>query len=421
MKKINNNYLEESFYYCQLENGLDLYVIEKPDFNTTCCLFGTSFGSLNLKQKINGEIINYPTGIAHFLEHKLFENEDIDVMDKFSDLDANVNAFTSYRETVYYFSTITKNIKPSLELLLDFVQKLNISESGVEKEKNIIIQEVLMYHNNPSHRMFNETLNNLYHNNPIKYDIGGTIEDIKSITIDQLTKCHEINYHPKNMKLVVISPFKHQIIYDIVSQNQSKKYFADVEIENIFEKEPIESVINFKEIEMPVSKNKCCYGIKLNIKQDSHGFLKLEQAFKLAFEMIFSNLNPEYQNWLDKGYINDFFEFEIDINNNNQTLFFFNETDDEREFKKFIDDNILNFIFDENKMIKLKRRYLGNLFDIFNYIENYGYEFTRCILENVSLFELVEILNNVKIEDLYEAMKLISLENYTLTKIVGKE
>lgn len=421
MKKNINTFLDEAYYHYLLDNGLNVYIIEKEDFSKSCCYFATNFGSLNLKQKINGEIVEFHSGIAHFLEHKLFESENLDIIDQFSSLDAQVNAYTSYNETVYYFSTITNDLKSSLNLLLDFVQNFNVSEKGVEKEKDIIIQEVLMYKNNPNYRLFSESLNSLYHHNYIKDDIGGSVEDIKAISKKELEKCYYANYHPCNMVLVIVSPFKHQDIIKIVKDNQNKKTFKNINVINIKNDEPETTVNEYKEIIMPIETQKCCYGLKLNIKINNSEYFKLEQIFKMAFEMIFSELNSNYQKWIDDLIINNFFSYYIDINTNNQMLLFTNETRDHLSFKKFIDDKLLNYTFDENKMIKLKRRYLGSLFSVFDNIDRYANKFTDNILNKKSLFECLNLINSIQIEDLYKAMELINLDNYSLIKIIGKE
>ena len=138
MKKIYNSLFDETYYTHKLDNGLELIIFHKPDYSLTCACFGTPYGGLNINQKLNDKEYHFDAGVAHFLEHKLFESEDRDIMNDFSILGANVNAFTSYKETVYYFSK-SGDVKECLEMLLDFVQNLDISKDSVEKEKGITL------------------------------------------------------------------------------------------------------------------------------------------------------------------------------------------------------------------------------------------------------------------------------------------
>ena len=158
MKKHYNERYDETYFEETLDNGLRVVIWYKPNFQNSQFLFATPYGALDFKQKdALGNVIEFPSGIAHFLEHKMFESKQGDVMELFSQLGANVNAFTSYNETVYYFSTTNKEVKQELNFLLDFVQSLEITEASVEKEKGIIIQELNMYLQMPDSRLLFES------------------------------------------------------------------------------------------------------------------------------------------------------------------------------------------------------------------------------------------------------------------------
>ena len=172
MKKHYNERYDETYYAETLDNGLKVIIWHKPNFQNSQFLFATPYGALDFKQKDeNGNLVAYPSGIAHFLEHKMFESKKGDVMELFSQLGANVNAFTSYNETVYYFSTTNKDVEQEVNLLLDFVQELEITEESVEKEKGIIIQELNMYLQMPDSRLLFESFKSMYHNHPLNSDL----------------------------------------------------------------------------------------------------------------------------------------------------------------------------------------------------------------------------------------------------------
>ena len=167
MNRFEYKQFNEVYYEDVCENGLKVIVWHKPLFKSTSCLFGTPFGAYDLQQITDdNEVFKYYSGIAHFLEHKLFESQEGDILSEFSELGANVNAFTSYQETVYYFSTSDEDVETPLNLLLDFVQNLSITEESVEKEKGIITQELLRYLQNPDSRLYLESFKSRYHNNP---------------------------------------------------------------------------------------------------------------------------------------------------------------------------------------------------------------------------------------------------------------
>ncbi|WP_407372218.1 EF-P 5-aminopentanol modification-associated protein YfmH, partial [Carnobacterium sp.] len=201
MEKKVYEQLQEIIYTETLDNGLKVTLLPKNDFHKTYGLFSTNFGSIDNQFVPNGktEMVTAPDGIAHFLEHKLFETKGDDMMNAFSAMGADVNAFTSYRETVYYFSITGEDVEEPLNLLLDFVQDFNITPESVEKEKGIIAQEVAMYAQMPDQKLLNETYKCLYYNFPMKYDIGGDKKSIYAITKNELEECYTINYHPSNM------------------------------------------------------------------------------------------------------------------------------------------------------------------------------------------------------------------------------
>lgn len=418
MKQYENKRLNEAYFYKKLNNGLDVYVIEKAEFSTSSCFLGTKFGSIHLNQVINGINKQFHSGIAHFLEHKMFESKTGDVLELFTDLDCSANAYTSFLETVYYFTTVSNQLEKGLNLLLDFVQKLEINEESVDKEKEIIVQEVLMYKNNPNARLLQETMKSVFHNYGTKEDIGGEIEDIRAITKQELEDCYYANYHPSNMVLVVLSPFSYNEIISIIEKNQNSKTFLPIDCNNVEVNEPKTVKRDYFHFKMNVEKTKISYAIKLNHTfENVIEMLKFEQGLKFAFEMLFTSLNPEYQTWIDQHLINDYFDYEIDVQKNHQLLIFFNETEDEHFFKEFIDKQLKNFSFTEDKMVKLKRRYLSKYFKTFNNIEHYGYEFSRCVLEGVDLFTLQSILESITLEDIYHSMEKISTLHHSLIKL----
>lgn len=182
MERIYDEALHEEVYINSYSNGLKAFVIKKKNFSKAFAGFATKYGSVDSKfvHPKTKEIVEVPDGIAHFLEHKLFEEEEGNVFDRFAKFGAMANAFTSFKETVYYFIS-TQNFYENFEILLDFVQNPYFTDQNVEKEKGIIGQEIRMYQDNPNWRVYFNLLNALYVNNPVKIDIAGTLESIQKL------------------------------------------------------------------------------------------------------------------------------------------------------------------------------------------------------------------------------------------------
>lgn len=241
-----------------------VYILPKPEFNKTFATFTTNYGSIdNQFVPLNeNEMTKVPDGIAHFLEHKLFEKEDGDVFQQFSKQGASANAFTSFTRTAYLFSC-TSNFEENLETLVDFVQEPYFSEKTVEKEKGIIGQEITMYDDNPDWRLYFGTIQNMYKNHPVKIDIAGTIESISHINKDLLYTCYETFYHPSNMLLFIVGPVDAEKVMKQVRDNQQKKDYKEIsDIQRHFDEEP-ETVDQEKQVlKMPVQSSKCMVGLK---------------------------------------------------------------------------------------------------------------------------------------------------------------
>ena len=419
MIKHYNELFDETSYTETLDNGLKVIIFHKPGYSLTSACFGTAFGGLNICQRHNARDYSFHPGTAHFLEHKLFESEEKDIMTAFSLMGANVNAFTSYKETVYYFTKSGEDIKDCLNLLLDFVQNLSITKESVEKEKGIIVEEVSMYMQNPDSRLINETYKSLYEKYPLKYDIGGDEESVMAITKEELEECYSLNYHPSNMILSITTPLDPNLIIDIVKENQNRKSFIPIEKPlNIIEEESEEVYRKEYSFNMDISSSKSCYAIKLkpDFKSEMEAYRK-EWAVRLYLNAYFSNLNPDYQLWLDKGIINDYFGFETDFSKDYANIIFYIEGQDAQSLKKLIDEELKKDLLNEEMIEQIKRRYLGMSFRLFNDIDGFNSGYIRDLLEDLDFFEEISTLMNLTYEEVTETFSKVSFDNYALINI----
>ena len=419
MKKIHNDFFDEDFYIEKLDNGLEVVIFNKKDFLTTACAFATSYGALNTDEVLDDKEYHFHPGVAHFLEHKLFESEDKNIFEEFSNMGCNVNAFTSYHETVYYFSTTNKEIKEPLNLLLDFVQKLDITDENVEKEKGIICQELAMYMQNPDSRLLQETYRSLYHNYPLKYDIGGDDESVNAISKDELDLCYKINYHPNNMVLLIVSPLDVNYLMDIVKENQSKKHFdKQKDVKTLLIDEDDSVVRKEFSFEMDINKPKHVYALKLkpNFK-DSDDIVYKQWCLDLYLKAYFSSINKDYQEWLNKGLINDYFGYEVDFDKDYAYILFYNESEEDN-IKELVDNELKKDLITEEILTSIKRRYIGNSFDTLNDVESFDTGYVRDYVNGIDYFKSIEILTHISLNDLKAVFKGFDYSNYALIHIL---
>lgn len=419
MNKVVNERFQETYYEHTLENGLKVILWEKKDYAKSFFMMASPLGALDLEQvDENGKSYSFPSGIAHFLEHKMFEKQNQDVMEEFTAMGASCNAFTSYNETAYYFSTTEDPIKP-LNLLLDFVQNLDISKESVEKEKGIIIQELEMYQQMSETRILNETMSAVFENHPLKYDIGGDRESVSSTTKEQLDECYALNYHPSKMILVGVSGHDCQKLMDVIIENQSKKTFP--EIPSVNRKSVVEKKEVFKKehsLSMDITVPKVCIAYKLEGIENPKDRNRIEWCYKMLFDMYFSSLNPKYQQWLDQEIINNSFTFEIDFGADYGILLFYSESEKTNEFIDTIKNELMsiNDIKDE-VLEQLKRRYFGVSINALSNMKHLAITFMRTYFAKQDFYESIEMIEDITCEDLLEVIKDIDLDNFSCVVI----
>ena len=415
MKKHYNSYFDETYYTETISNGLKVIIFHKPEFNTTTCAFGTPYGAFDIKQKLNNKTYSFNPGIAHFLEHKLFESKGDDITAKFSSYGASVNAFTSYRETVYFFTKSGNDIDECLNLLLDFVQSLEINEESVEKEKGIIIQEVSTVEQNPDQKLLHETYRCLYKEFPIKHDIGGDKETINAITKKELETCYRLNYHPNNMLLVVTSPVDPKKIIKLIKDNQkNKKFELKDKVSTIYKKESKDVICSRHTFKMPINTDKHLLAIKINPNfKDNNDAFKKEWCLRILLEAHFSYINPDYQKWLDKNIINDYFGYEIDYDVDCAYILFYIENNSENVLKDIIFNSLNKKILTEDILKQIKRRFIGEMFEIFNDIESFTIDFIRDTLNGLDFFKALDDLRNITLNDVENYYKTIDFTHQT--------
>ena len=350
--------------------------------------------------------------------------ENGDAADEFAKLGASSNAFTSSSRTAYLFSTTT-NENDCVELLLDFVQSLNITDESVEKEKGIICQEIKMYDDDPDWRVYFGAIANLYHKHPVKIDIAGTCETVNNTYKDMLELCYQTFYHPHNMMLFVVGNINPEELIGVIKENQNKKHFLS---ENVIQRLKIEeptSVAVKEQIDtMQVEMNKLIVSIKINeILDDPQDKIKRELALNLLFDLCFSKSSSLYNEWLEKGYINETFSASFTQERDYAFILMGGDQDDYELLQKTIFnfiDHVQDLEIAEDDFERIKRKTIGNFINSYNSPESIANTFSRYYFEGICSFDLVDYVSKMTLADINEVKRYFSKE-YASSYIVKKD
>ena len=410
MNKTEYEQINETLYHEVLPNGLTVYLLPKNDYHKTYGLFSTNYGSIDNEFIPYGEKekVKVPDGIAHFLEHKLFEKEDGDVFQLFGKQGASANAFTSFTKTSYLFST-TDQVEKNLTTLIDFVQAPYFTEETVNKEKGIIGQEIQMYEDDPNWRMFFGILNNLYPTHPLHIDIAGTVESIDKITAQDLYTCYRTFYQPSNMVLFVVGKMEPEKLMKLIRENQEAKNFPPKQEIVRYFPENTKEIIKQSALEAAITRAKFVLGIKGldTLPQEGTELLRYKTAINLLFQMILGNTSRNYLAMYNQGIIDDSFGFEFSLDREFHFADFSGDTDEPEKAAEKVKEIILGFADDpevsETNLDLLKKKMLGQYFQSLNSIEYIANQFTQSLFGDRTLFDLPEIIDSIQMKDVLAA------------------
>ena len=302
LEKVQSPRMEDFYYKGRHPFGLEIYLYPKETGSSTRAVFGAKYGSIHncFRRSDSSVPETVPDGIAHYLEHKLFESEDGDAFARYAETGANANAYTGFESTCYVFSC-TDRLYDSLEILLDFVQSPYFTEETVAKERGIIGQEIRMYEDLPSWRVFSNYLQAMYHSHPVRVDAAGTMESIAQITPEHLYRCYDTFYNLNNMALVLAGRFDVDRVLGLC--DRMLKPSRPVRVERIFPSEP-ETVVRARveqklSVAMPV--------FQFGYKEDGAA-PRTEvdlAAMSVLLAVMASDASPLFRQLLDRGLINE--------------------------------------------------------------------------------------------------------------------
>lgn len=400
-----DTFLGEHLYSHRSNNGLMTFVLPKKNFNKVFAMYSTRYGSIDSEFIVpgTGEHLKVPEGIAHFLEHKMFEMEYGNVFDKFAELGASSNAFTNYTNTTYLFSA-TSFFEQNLNLLLEFVETPYFTRESVEKEKGIITQELRMYEDEPEWQVLLNLLRCLYHNHPVRIDIGGTVESIQKIDVDTLYKCYNTFYHPSNMILFVTGCIEPEEVFSLVEKQENKKHMgAQPPIERIYPEEPGFINTAASTVRLDVSEPMFLMGFKdTDVGYDGYELLKKELSIGILMEVLFGKSSEMYERLYEEGLIDDRFSFSYECQKDYGFCTIGGETrDPERLHKEILESISKNKDrgISKEDFTRVKKKFLGDFIQGFNSVEFIATSFVSYYHKNIDIFDYMKALEDIKFED----------------------
>jgi len=422
-----NKNINEKYYYFKHNSGLRVYVFPK-ELGTSYAAFATKFGSIDSVFKANGRQISLPDGIAHFLEHKMFENEDgTDTFQLYAKTGASANAYTSSDKTVYLFSA-SENVTQSLEILLDFVTHPYFTKETVDKEQGIIGQEIKMYDDNPGWQLYFGMLTGLYVNNPVRIDTAGTVETISHITPELLFDAYNAFYNLDNMALCVcgkVTPSEVCAVCDKIL-----KHIPAQSIERIYPSEPEGVKSEFVTKHLSVSMPMFSVGIKDNdCPMCGRELLKKRAEYSIILDMIFDKSAPFYTRMYESGLIDSSFSYGYEGHETFAHCEISGCSEDPEKVYAEIKAEIAKYhenCFDKEAFERVKRANYAHILRLFNSTEEISNELIGCVFEDTNILDYPSVMASVTFEDVCARFEKSFSENgFVLSRVLpiedGKE
>ena len=403
MTKTEYSNIGEVLYTAELPNGLRICVVPKPGFSSYYAVFGTDYGGAMRDFELDGEKIKTPAGVAHFLEHKMFDLPNGDnALEMLSANGADPNAFTSSGVTMYYFKC-TKGFEDNLKLLLHFVSTPYFTPETVQKEQGIIGQEIQMGEDSPGSAIYYNLLGMLYANHPVKDKIAGSIESIAQITDKTLYDCHKVFYAPSNMVLCVEGDVNPDRIYEIAEEALTKEK-SPIPHADYGEPEGPLPLAQKKEVEMPVSAPQFLIGSKLSCSGNTEGREELRQRLigNLALKLLLGNSSSFYTRLYTEGTLNRDFDAEVDFTADTATLFIGGESPEPDKVFDELNAEVARVSaegFDTEYFRRTKKSVTGNLLRGLEDFDNVCVGLAMDLFDGFCSFDAMELLEDVTNED----------------------
>ncbi len=422
MKIVESTKIKEKAYIEKLESGLNIIIIPKANTNKKYVIWGTNFGSIDNRfiMPQTGEEVFIPDGVAHFLEHKMFEQKNgRNSLDVLMALGLDANAYTTNDHTAYLFECSSDKFYEGLDELMDYVQNPYFTDQNVEKEKGIIGQEIMMYDDDPGFQLYLNTMDCLYNKNAVKLDIAGTIESISKIDPDVLYKCYNTFYHPSNMTLVVCGDFNPEDILQEIKNRLLPKENQG-EIKRIYETEEESINMERKEVNMEVSTPIFMIGIKDKLP-DSEDVIKKHIAIEIILNIIMGKSSDLYKELYNTGNLLAEPDLEYEFSKQYAHVLVGGQSKNpEKVYERFKSEvaKLKGEGLKEEHFERIKRKIYGDYVTEYNSVANIARMFLADSFKGINSFDYIEKFNNVTKEYTEQVLKDIFNEDKMALSII---
>lgn len=418
IREIKNELLNDSYFEIDHKSGFKIFVYPKENYSSAYAVFGTKYGSIDTCFRVEGneEFTTVPEGIAHFLEHKLFESEELDAFARYAKTGASANAYTSFDKTCYLFQC-SGNFEKSLEILLDFVSNPYFTEQTVQKEQGIIGQEIKMYQDEPGWESLFALLRAMYHNHPVRIDIAGTVESISHITADLLYECYETFYNPANMALAVVGNVTVEQVLEIADRMLKPKISKKIERKFQIEPETVveDTIVRNLAVSMPI------FAIGYKEKIDTpNRTLKETLESNILLDIIGGKTSGLYEEMLTDGLINTTFDIEYFEGFGYSAHIFNGESTEPEKVRERINKEIEKMKkqgVDKATFDRIKKKHYGGFIMNFNDIDSLANALIGGYFNGDGLYDQLEVLESITLEDINNRLNAINIENSSMSII----
>ena len=418
IREIKNELLNDSYFEIDHKSGFKIFVYPKENYSSAYAVFGTKYGSIDTCFRVEGneEFTTVPEGIAHFLEHKLFESEELDAFARYAKTGASANAYTSFDKTCYLFQC-SGNFEKSLEILLDFVSNPYFTEQTVQKEQGIIGQEIKMYQDEPGWESLFALLRAMYHNHPVRIDIAGTVESISHITAELLYECYETFYNPANMALAVVGNVTVEQVLEIADRMLKPKESKKIERKFQIEPETVvqDTIVRNLAVSMPIF----AIGYKEKITTPCRT-LKETLESNILLDIIGGKTSQLYEEMLTDGLINTTFDIEYFEGFGYSAHIFNGESTEPEKVRERINREIENMKkqgVDKETFDRIKKKHYGGFIMNFNDIDSLANALIGGYFNGDGLYDQLEVLESITLEDINNRLNAINIENSSMSII----
>ncbi len=424
MKVIESLNIKEKAYIEKLENGLTVIIIPKQNTSKKYIIFGTHFGSIDNRfiMPSTGEEVFIPDGVAHFLEHKMFEQEDgTNSLDTLMGLGIDANAYTTNDHTAYLFEC-TNNFYKGLDELMSYVQNPYFTDENVEKEKGIIAQEIKMYDDDPGWQLYMNAMDCMYKNNPIKIDIAGTVESISKITPDVLYKCYNTFYNPSNMTMVVCGDFVPEELLEEIKKRITRNE-AQGEIKRIYPPQEDKINMEYKEVEMEVSKPIFAIGYKDTelLKENREQIIPKHIAIEILLNMIIGKSSKLYKELYENGDLLAEPDLSYEFSDEYAHIIISGQTDDPQKIKDKIKETVERYKRDglnEEHFARIKKKIYGDYVVEYNSVGDIARMFLADKMKQINSFDYIEEYDSVTKQYTEQVLKNVFKEENMIMSVV---